>query len=201
MAAKRALEDSDDETTSSTKRRKPSNNHWKKGLLNSMKDPDCVLTSDDKCIIIKDKFPKSQHHFLALPRDDIKDIGSLDGSHVILLQHILDFSRSYIANNYPDDVGRFKYGYHAVPCMDHLHMHIISQDFDSVCLKNKKHWNSFTTDFFMDASKTIEQLKVNGKIRIDRDFYESLLKEPLRCHICRREMRNLPQLKRHITTH
>ena len=27
-------------------------------------------------------------------------------------------------------------------CFSHLHMHVISQDFDSPCLKNKKHWNS-----------------------------------------------------------
>ena len=30
-------------------------------------------------------------------------------------------------------------------------MHVISQDFDSVCLKNKKHWNSFTSPFFIGS--------------------------------------------------
>jgi hypothetical protein len=33
-----------------------------------------------------------------------------------------------------------------------IHLHVISQDFDSVCLKNKKHWNSFTTDYFINSS-------------------------------------------------
>lgn len=33
----------------------------------------------------------------------------------------------------------------------HVHLHVISQDFDSPCLKNKKHWNSFTTDYFMES--------------------------------------------------
>lgn len=33
----------------------------------------------------------------------------------------------------------------------HVHLHVISQDFDSPCLKNKKHWNSFTTDYFIDS--------------------------------------------------
>lgn len=32
-----------------------------------------------------------------------------------------------------------------------VHLHVISQDFDSPSLKNKKHWNSFTTDYFMDS--------------------------------------------------
>ena len=30
-------------------------------------------------------------------------------------------------------------------------MHVISQDFDSASLKTKKHWNSFTTAYFVDA--------------------------------------------------
>lgn len=33
----------------------------------------------------------------------------------------------------------------------HVHLHVISQDFDSPCLKNKKHWNSFTTDYFIES--------------------------------------------------
>lgn len=33
------------------------------------------------------------------------------------------------------------------------------QDFDSPGLKNKKHWNSFTSDFFLDASWVLAQLR------------------------------------------
>lgn len=36
-------------------------------------------------------------------------------------------------------------GYHAIPSLQPLHIHIISQDFDSPALKKKQHWNSFTT--------------------------------------------------------
>jgi hypothetical protein len=31
--------------------------------------------------------------------------------------------------------------------MNLLHLHIVSQDFDSMWLKNKKHYNSFTVGF------------------------------------------------------
>ena len=34
----------------------------------------------------------------------------------------------------------------------HVHLHVISQDFNSPCLKTKKHWNSFTTEYFIDSS-------------------------------------------------
>lgn len=46
---------------------------------------------------------------------------------------------------------------HWICCMyvfvfySHVHLHVISQDFDSPCLKNKKHWNSFTTDYFIES--------------------------------------------------
>lgn len=43
----------------------------------------------------------------------------------------------------------FKIGYHASPSMQRLHVHVISKDFDSICLKTKIHWNSFCTDFFL----------------------------------------------------
>lgn len=45
----------------------------------------------------------------------------------------------------------FKVGYHAVPSLNRLHLHVISKDFESLFLKTKKHWNSFNTEFFIDA--------------------------------------------------
>lgn len=42
-------------------------------------------------------------------------------------------------------------GYHSEPSMLHLHMHIISDDFCSDSLKNKKHYNSYTTEFFIES--------------------------------------------------
>lgn len=44
-----------------------------------------------------------------------------------------------------------KFEIKALFCCSHVHLHVISQDFDSPCLKNKKHWNSFTTDYFIDS--------------------------------------------------
>jgi aprataxin len=34
----------------------------------------------------------------------------------------------------------FRLGFHSAPSMRALHLHVISSDFDSPCLKNKKHW-------------------------------------------------------------
>ena len=44
----------------------------------------------------------------------------------------------------------------------HLHMHVISTDFDAEGLKTKKHWNSFTTDFFMTLDHVVATLLSDG---------------------------------------
>jgi aprataxin len=40
-------------------------------------------------------------------------------------------------------------GIHAHPSMNHLHIHVISRDMHSPCLKHRKHYNSFNTPFFV----------------------------------------------------
>jgi len=40
-------------------------------------------------------------------------------------------------------------GIHAHPSMNHLHIHVLSLDRYSECLRHKKHYNSFATSFFI----------------------------------------------------
>jgi aprataxin len=40
-------------------------------------------------------------------------------------------------------------GVHAVPSMSHLHIHVLSVDRHSDCVKHRKHYNSFSTPFFV----------------------------------------------------
>lgn len=40
-------------------------------------------------------------------------------------------------------------GVHTHPSMNHMHIHILSVDRYSPCLKHRKHYNSFNTDFFV----------------------------------------------------
>ena len=41
-------------------------------------------------------------------------------------------------------------GVHAVPSMSHLHVHVLSRDMHSECVKHRKHYNSFNTPFLVD---------------------------------------------------
>ncbi|CAA6669309.1 unnamed protein product [Spirodela intermedia] len=86
----------------------------------------------------------------------------------------------------------FRLGYHSAPSMRQLHLHVISQDFDSDHLKNKKHWNSFNTAFFLDSGDVLEAVERNGAAELAS---ERLLSAELRCHRCRSAHPNVPKLK------
>lgn len=72
------------------------------------------------------------------------------------------------------------------------------QDFDSSSLKHKKHWNSFTTAFFIDVKNACAKLASDGRLTIDLQAAESMLKQDLHCHICGQKIKNMPTLKSHI---
>ena len=93
---------------------------------------------------------------------------------------------------------RYNIGFHAIPSMTHLHLHIISDDFQSEPMKNKKHWNSFTNSFFIFVDDFVEQLEQTNAIQFDKTHYETLLKDPLKCFHCQATLANFPKLKQHI---
>ncbi|RYP02865.1 hypothetical protein DL764_005550 [Monosporascus ibericus] len=43
-------------------------------------------------------------------------------------------------------------GVHAHPSMNDLHVHVLSRDMFSECLRHRKHYNSFNTPFFVDLA-------------------------------------------------
>ncbi len=93
----------------------------------------------------------------------------------------------------------FVMGFHSVPSMRQLHMHVLSRDMDSPALKNKKHWNSFTTGFFLPAQQVLQQLERSGGVEgADLEAAEALLKGDMRCHRCGLVLRSVPLIKKHL---
>ncbi len=190
------------EATGATPKRKTRPGHWSVQLLASMEDPKLVVESDEITVTIKDAYPKAKHHYLILPRDNIPSLNAVTGSHLSLLKHMLRRGME-LADKMKSETPalRFRCGYHAVASMARLHMHVVSQDFDSPCLKTKKHWNSFTSDFFINAEEIIKTLESTGRITLNVVRYNLLLKQALRCHVCHEVMPNMPKLKAHILKH
>ncbi|KAI9140102.1 HIT-like domain-containing protein [Paraphysoderma sedebokerense] len=167
--------------------------------------PSIMFSYDKDTVIIHDKYPKAKVHLLLMPRRAVSSVEVLDSSDeddkkfIDVLTEKCESVSKELEVKYPKL--RFKCGVHAIPSMTNLHVHIISQDFASDCLKNKKHWNSFTTDFFVPWKNCAEMFKAQGRIRFDKRFYESLLKEPLKCNQCNEHPKNMPTLKKHLLTH
>ncbi|GAB1605541.1 aprataxin-like [Argonauta hians] len=173
--------------------------HWSQGLLASMDDPELRVESDDKVVVIKDKYPKAKYHFLVLPKVKIANLKSVTNDHIPLLKHMQEVGNRIAKKS--DENLRFKVGYHCIPSMGQLHLHVISEDFCSQCLKTKKHWNSFTTEYFVKSEDVIETITKEGKFSADPALNEKLLKENLRCHVCSKEIATMPALKQHIMQH
>ena len=164
---------------------------------------DTVTYFDDKVSIIRDSFPKSECHLLILPRTmqlsrshptkviDAKFKNEFESYVNSAIDHIFrHFQEKFRIKKSDDDkdpcwddilkdknkfVRNFvQVGIHSVPSMANLHIHVISKDFHSVRLKNKKHYNSFNTGFFISW----DDLPLNGKnLGTDKEIETTYLKE------------------------
>jgi len=170
---------------------------WNHGLLASMNDPELKVLEKQDHVVIKDKYPKAEHHYLVLPVERIQNLAALTDKHVCLVKSMCATARD-ITNQNPKH--QFRLGFHAVPSMSQVHLHVISQDFNSTCLKNKKHWNSFTTDYFVNPEAVIDKLLTKGKWTSPGGA-KDLLNLELKCHKCEMRPKNMPDLKKHIATH
>lgn len=128
--------------------KKQNTGHWSTGLIKSMEDPSLIIKKDDLVTVIKDTYPKAEVHYLILPKENISSLKAVKETHVSLLKHMDEVAQNLISEHINK---KFIVGYHAEPSMSRLHLHVISTDMNSVCLKTKKHWNSFTTDFFLKS--------------------------------------------------
>ncbi|NXU55131.1 APTX protein, partial [Turnix velox] len=174
--------------------------HWSQGLKNCMHDPKMQVYKDEKTVVIKDKYPKARYHWLVLPWDPISSLKSVTRDHLELLEHMHAVGQKMIEECPAGGSVEFRLGYHAIPSMSQLHLHVISQDFDSPSLKTKKHWNSFTTDYFLNSEDVIEMVRSKGEVTV-KDHISELLTLPLRCHCCKQQLSTIPQLKDHLRKH
>jgi len=121
--------------------------------------------------------------------------------------------------------GVWRVGYHTIPSLKLLHLHVISTDFHSPCLKNRKHWQSFTTPFFIDSPPFLKSLreirekearkknnhnwnKTKGNSVSFESFLAAILergaateilkKEPMRCFHCKKVFKTIPKMKHHL---
>ena len=69
--------------------------HWSVCLLQAIEDPECKIR-DDKIVVIKDKYPKAQFHYLVLPKENINSIWHVKIEHQELLTHMHNIACSLV---------------------------------------------------------------------------------------------------------
>lgn len=131
--------------------------YWSTALVRSMEDPKLIVRGDDLVTVIKDAYPKAEFHYLILPKQDITSLKVLTKEHIELLKH-MDKVAKEVINQDQHKNKKFNLGYHAEPSLARLHLHIISDDMNSPCVKTKKHWNSFTSEFFLKSEGKSHQI-------------------------------------------
>ncbi|POY75221.1 hypothetical protein BMF94_1853 [Rhodotorula taiwanensis] len=197
---------------------------WLKVLENyaKLKDPQKELpagvwvTSDEHTTTIFDGFEKAKYHLLILPRHpfrledgSILPLKSLESlSHLAKSPHALQVLRALqkqadeVQEMIRDEMEKEEGFAWDVESMRHVHLHVISTDFVSPKLKNKKHWNSFRPDlgYFLQLSDVIAALE-RGQSPFDRTpkEYEELLKaELVSSYPPHQTFATLPKLKDHL---
>ncbi|XP_074587896.1 transcription factor bHLH140 isoform X2 [Curcuma longa] len=167
--------------------------------MNPEKHKNVVMEKSDDYVVLTDMYPKAKKHILVVSRlQGLDSLSDVREEHLPLLKKMHSAGLKWTQMFLNEDASlMFRLGYHSVPSMRQLHLHVISQDFDSPSLRNKKHWNSFNTSFFRDSTDLIQELEEKHGVA-DINGNESLLKMELRCHRCRSAHPNIPRLKSHI---
>ncbi|XP_055546952.1 aprataxin-like protein [Wyeomyia smithii] len=171
---------------------------WSFNLIADMKNPKLVLFRSDLAAVIRDKYPKSNHHFLVLPWENINTVYQLSLKHVTLLRDMYDLAMKSIQNTRVK-LEYFKIGFHMRPSMNRLHLHVISKDFRGAGLKRIRHWTHFNTAFFMPYQDVLDELLEHGTIIARSTAYiEKLLSAPLLCNQCDFQTTEIEQIVRHL---
>ena len=186
---------------------RPPDYNWQDALTHAMTHPraraEQLFEEDDLAAIIKDGFPKARYHYLIVGKKrELNSVKDLQTSDIPLLQHMHKLAEDLIARIHRKEPDvKFRFGYHAVPSLNRLHMHVVSQDFASPRMRKQHHWNTFNTEYFMDSSAVLEILQTAGRIEVNDEYYEELLNLPMKCNQCSRVFEDIGRLKDHLRHH
>uniref|UniRef100_A0A8D8TEV7 Aprataxin n=1 Tax=Cacopsylla melanoneura TaxID=428564 RepID=A0A8D8TEV7_9HEMI len=183
------------------KYKQPNPDKYFMALHVAMLEQNLIEYQDENLTIIDDWYPKGSNHYIVISKRYIRSIRHVNSSHIPLLEEMeqkgLWVARSFRSRR------RYLVGYHAEPFFDRLHLHIVSEDLRGRGLKNKEHYNSFTTPFFMPSKDVINSLRVNGSLHFPAHEQCRLwLKRPLYCTHCNYQPKSIHDYKdKHVAYH
>lgn len=162
-----------------------------------------IVHKTDEFVTLHDGYPKATVHLLVLPRTRIGSVKDLRMEHLPMLQRLARYIASLI-----DWLGVVRcdlswiHGIHSVPSLQQLHVHVISHDFRSPCLKNAKHFNSFQRPFLLAMDDVLTGLQEGHELSLHFRLHkaeEDMKQKVLQCHRCHTPFgRKFAELKKHL---
>eukprot|EP00927_Polykrikos_kofoidii_P041778 TRINITY_DN35628_c0_g1_i1.p1 TRINITY_DN35628_c0_g1~~TRINITY_DN35628_c0_g1_i1.p1 ORF type:complete len:380 (-),score=41.94 TRINITY_DN35628_c0_g1_i1:11-1150(-) len=161
-----------------------------------------VVHKTDEFVVLQDGYPKANVHLLVLPRERVAGIRDLSGVHLPMLRKLAAYTAWVIHGiSEMSDLG-WACGLHSVPSLRQLHVHVLSRDFNSPCMKNAKHYNSFQAPFLVALDDVVRALQADDNVqtRFALETAEGRLKnQDLLCNRCGQAFgRRFSEFKRHL---
>ncbi|KAI1297551.1 hypothetical protein EDD11_007096 [Mortierella claussenii] len=161
---------------------------------------------DETHFIIKDRYPKSTVHLLVMPRVLCEKLFYLSDQHGIDMVRGLQSRGEWLINRLKAQYPHlsFTMGFHVIPSMLQIHLHVISTDFCAETMKNFWNFNAFTTPYFVspqDVIKIIQERKQFLYSKLEIKLFKHYLKLPLKCNQCDFFPLYMGELKLHLQEH
>ena len=181
---------------------------FRRVLFQYLDDPracsNVIFCETDNALVIYDLYPKAKLHLLVLPKThflQLDNIRDATPAHASQVDELITLARAIVRDFSARYSMTIRMGFHAVPSLVPLHLHMISSDLRSPFLKTKAHWNSFSTAFFV-STEVVETVLVKRKVPMNdvmssSQQYDDLLRDSMKCLQCSTEMTNMIQLKKH----
>jgi aprataxin len=184
---------------------KPKQNEGLGALATLVQDPyarpERVLLLTTHCVVAYDLYPKARVHVLILPRYPIDGPQDLRPENEPLIRHMTELAQwlaPRLRAQFPG-LPPLRCGFHAVPSMKHLHLHLISLDMRSVDLKRPRHWHIFNTDYLVAPQIWAQQLTSHGRVTVNVAAEKAKAKAAeMRCPLTGLILRDMGDLRNHL---
>ena len=155
-------------------------------------------------VAIYDQFPKSKYHLLVLPRAaqfaSIHEFDRTKRQDMAFLSRMVQFGDEVIHGALqriePERV--FISGFHAIPSLHPVHMHVLSLDLAGRALRKKRHYNSFATPFFLESHQALAHIRAGGRFDTANDMYNAYLEQSMQCLWCGAALSGMDVCRNHI---
>ena len=152
-------------------------------------------------VVAYDLYPKARVHVLLLPKDPaLHGPDQLRAEHIPLLHSMMRLAAWLAPRLRAAHPGLppLRCGFHAVPSMRHLHLHLISLDFNSPELKRPRHWIIFNSEYLVPPAAWAQQLETHGRVIVNRKAEMARVKGEMSCPLTGKALPDMEAVRWHL---